>query len=362
MVRLVAWRTFAAEDVSAVDFVDLAWQLHRDDPHWIPPLQMQQLDELTGASPYLGHRALRMFLCEDRDRLVGRVAALVDDRVPGVGQLGYFESIDDDRVAGSLFRTAGAWLREQGAPQMMGPINGGMHRAHRLMTHGFEAEAFLNEPRNPDYYPRLFEAHGFVPVRHWHGYDLDRAGIAALADRLHRLLDRSGHDHGGLTVQPVANDDLAQLGGRLYELLKAAECEELTHAGPGPGEWREAFGPVLSMLGPHGLLTLSSAGEVQALVFQYPDYGREVHGLGGDDAAWGRWNRFPQSQRIVIHTATAMPRAHEDTALIVLEHAARTALADGYERMVFAPMPGEPRFFRGIAAPDREYALYGRPL
>ena len=54
-------------------------------------------------------------------------------------------------------------------------VGGWAHRLHRFMVRGFERAPFLFEPRNPPYYPRLFEANGFAPVHRWYSYEISRA-------------------------------------------------------------------------------------------------------------------------------------------------------------------------------------------
>src|SRR2546430_17312762 len=110
---------------------------------------------------------MRLSLCTEGGRVRGRAAASVNRRLRDathapIGQVGFFEAEDDDAVAKSLLDAALAWLGGEGARSAWGPMNGGGHPAHRLMTKGVEPAPFLFEPRNPPYYPRLFEACGFA--------------------------------------------------------------------------------------------------------------------------------------------------------------------------------------------------------
>src|SRR5262249_19532725 len=127
------------------------------------------------------------FLCRDGARVVGRCAAILNPRlcdggIP-LGQVGYFESIDDTGVARQLFEACFAWLRKQGARDVVGPMNGGAQQYHRLLVRGFEKEPFPFEPRNPSYYSRLFEACGFRRVRVWDTFDISRAELEIVIQR-----------------------------------------------------------------------------------------------------------------------------------------------------------------------------------
>src|SRR5262245_24849914 len=115
----------------------MSFLLNANDPKWIPPTRARLQQELTGADAFGRYGRIQMFGCENEGRLVGRIAAIVNPKLIDaaghpVGQVGYFESIDDAQVASILFDGAFAWLRAAGARQVLGPMNGGPHRTHRF--------------------------------------------------------------------------------------------------------------------------------------------------------------------------------------------------------------------------------------
>ena len=100
-------------------FVDFAWEVYKDDPHWVPPLK----DEVHGLidpkrNPWFGHGRAQLWLAERGGKVVGRISAQVDELVqvhmdPGTGQWGMFEALDGETAA-ALIATAEDWLRGQG--------------------------------------------------------------------------------------------------------------------------------------------------------------------------------------------------------------------------------------------------------
>ena len=71
-----------------------------------------------GKNPFFQHAEAQYFLARANGRTVGRIAAIKNDahtREHGdrVGFYGFFESIDDPRVARTLFDAAAGWLRER---------------------------------------------------------------------------------------------------------------------------------------------------------------------------------------------------------------------------------------------------------
>src|SRR5262245_37511098 len=141
---------------SLEEFIEFSWTVNQGDPLWVPPLREKIFHELSGASAFSRYGRFELFLCEAEGRLAGRIAALVNPRLLDsgghvLGQLGYFESVDEPDVASALIGAGLDWLRTQQVAQVMGPMNGGAHRTHRFLTRGFDRAPFLFEPRNPPY-------------------------------------------------------------------------------------------------------------------------------------------------------------------------------------------------------------------
>ncbi len=89
------------------------------------PQQRQFLDRRQG--PFFEIGDAQYFLAFRDGEAVGRISAhvnhLYDEHYgPGTGFWGFFEAIDDQRVAQALFDAAAAWLRERGCHLMAGPL------------------------------------------------------------------------------------------------------------------------------------------------------------------------------------------------------------------------------------------------
>lgn len=100
-------------------FLQLPWDLHRDDPNWIPPLRTNQR-ELVGYKPhpFYDDAEGQTFLALRDGRPCGRILALVNhahnrQHKEQIGFFGFFESVDDAAVSGGLFDAARDWLSER---------------------------------------------------------------------------------------------------------------------------------------------------------------------------------------------------------------------------------------------------------
>ncbi len=153
------------------------WSLYRDDPNWIPPLRRNQ-QELLGfrPHPFYLHNEGRVFMATRDGQCVGRVAAIVNHEhnrryQERVGFFGFFESVDDVRVARGLFDAAGQWLAERGMDTIRGPVNPSLNYECGLLIQGFDTPPTFMMTYNPPYYERLVEDHGFQKVEDLYAFE-----------------------------------------------------------------------------------------------------------------------------------------------------------------------------------------------
>jgi hypothetical protein len=352
----------AVSNASLVEFLEVAETLHAGDPTWVRPLRAVLEAELGGASAFAGYGRQALFLGEGGPGAVGRVAALVNPRVldasgTPVGQMGYFECVDDPALAGALFDAGAAWLRAQGCRELLAPMNGGAHRLHRLLVRGFERAPFLFEPRNPAYYPRLFEAWGMKPVHRWFTYELPRARALELGERFRRVLRGrpiAGH------IDVIDPRDIPAGLARLHPLLDGFWEGHIGYGGLDLVEFAEVFAGALAIMNERNLGFYVENGKDLGCAFMYPDYVAEARALRGDASGWARWQASPK--RLVMHTLALLPEARLSSAgMALMEHGLGLLDRDGYDELCVA-LVVEGLLGKQLGEPTREYALYGRAL
>jgi hypothetical protein len=159
-------------------FVDLAYDLNRDDPNWVPPLKTEVhglIDPRT--NPWFEHAEARFFVAERDGRPVGRISAQVDRLVqqhmgPGIGQWGMFEAADGE-AAGELIHRAEAWLRGRDMTRSMGPFSLSIWDEPGLLIKGHDHPPMVMMGHNKPEYEAWVEAVGYRKVRDLYTYDLE---------------------------------------------------------------------------------------------------------------------------------------------------------------------------------------------
>ena len=108
-------------------FIDLLYRIYRNDPQWVPPLRDEQKGQFDPVrNPLLEHCEYALFLLEEGEKPVGRIAAFIDRLAveawgEPVGLFGYYECPPDPAASRLLLETARTWLLERGMPAMRGP-------------------------------------------------------------------------------------------------------------------------------------------------------------------------------------------------------------------------------------------------
>ncbi len=161
---------FALSDRKLVErFIRVPWYIHRThapNKYWVPPLLIDRRDTLNAAkNPFFEHADITCFLAVKDGKDVGRIAAIIDhDYVKfhdaSHGHFGFFDCVDDDEIAGTLLRRAGAWLKERGMTSIVGPFDPSSNYMMGVLIEGFDHDPTINMPYNPPYYDRLLTAQG----------------------------------------------------------------------------------------------------------------------------------------------------------------------------------------------------------
>jgi hypothetical protein len=154
---------------SAKEFLELQRKLYKNDPNFISPLD-KDIEAVFDPklNNFHSHGIIKRWIAKnDMGKTVGRIAAFINhqkNKNPDfiIGGIGFFESINDEKIAFLLFNTARQWLRQNNAKAMDGPINFGENDKYwGLLVEGFVPPS-MGMNYNPPYYQTLFEKYGFV--------------------------------------------------------------------------------------------------------------------------------------------------------------------------------------------------------
>ncbi|RKH51658.1 N-acetyltransferase [Corallococcus aberystwythensis] len=206
-------------------FIRLPYSLYRDDPNWVPPLEMERRDFLDPKkNPFFDYAEVELFLARRGQDVVGRVAAIKNPRhmeFHGTkeGFFGLFECVNDAGVARGLLDAASAWLKARGVDTVLGPANFSSNQDWGLLVEGYEVPPALMMPYNPAYYAGLLETCGFTKAKDLFAFELSASTpppekVARIAEKIRQ--------REGVTVRAVNLKDFPAEVARIKEIYNAA--------------------------------------------------------------------------------------------------------------------------------------------
>lgn len=154
--------------------------IYKGDKNWAAPLEIMVENTFSpDKNPsFKNGDAQRWILIGAEGKLLGRIAAFVNyDKAKTfeqpTGGCGFFECVNDQQAASTLFDAARDWLKERGLEAMDGPVNFGENYMNwGLLVDGFMPQGY-GMPYNPPYYLKLFENYGFQLYFKQFSYHLD---------------------------------------------------------------------------------------------------------------------------------------------------------------------------------------------
>ncbi len=207
------------------NFIDFPHDLYQGDPNYVPELFIAQKDLLT-THPFHKHSTLQCFLAYDGDKIVGRIAAILNNASNKFnnttdGFFGFFDVINDNETAKLLFDTAASWLKEKGATKMIGPVNFSTNETCGMLLEGFNSPAVVMMTYNAPYYNTLLDELGFkkqVDLLAWQfkaGHYDDKS--AKMTDMLVERLKRSD-----IVIRKLNMKDFKNEAAKLREVYNRA--------------------------------------------------------------------------------------------------------------------------------------------
>lgn len=205
-------------------FVDLAWDVYKDDPAWVPPLK----DEVHALldprkNPWFGHAKAELWLAERGGRVVGRISAQVDELVQvhmasGTGQWGMFEALDGEAAA-ALIGQAEDWLRTQGMTRALGPISLSIWDEPGLEIGGFDEPPTAMMGHHRPEYRAWIEAAGYTKAKDLITYALN---IERWDDPLINRLIAAGERNPRIRIRKVDKSRFGEEAALILGLLNDA--------------------------------------------------------------------------------------------------------------------------------------------
>jgi len=251
-------------------------------------LRRDERARLSPSNPFFAHAEARLFLARRDGELVGRIAAILDRShltrwKDGAGFFGFFEAIEDEGVAGSLFEAVRGWLRARDLRVMRGPFNPSTNDMCGLLTEGFDLAPRIMMPYNPPYYPRLFQGAGLRLIHELLTYEVEAPPV--LPEAIQRVAETARRR--GVRVRCLNPRRLDEEAERFRQVYNASWAENWGFVPMSEGEAAWMASQLGQVLVPELALFAESEGRPVGFFLGLPDLNPALRVLGGRITPWG---------------------------------------------------------------------------
>lgn len=189
-------------------FIDLPCAVYAKDPLYVPQLRRDLKEQFSLKNPFFKHAEVRYFIAQRRNRTVGRICSVINRRHIALhkeqtGFFGFFESLNDNRVATALLDTVAHILKDKGMTIMRGPMSFSTNEECGFLIEGFYEPPMLMTPYNPPYYNDLMVEYGMRKAKDLYAYIHDIED--ELSEKIRRVAAIS--EKKGVKVRPVEKNN-----------------------------------------------------------------------------------------------------------------------------------------------------------
>ncbi len=205
-------------------WLKIPYELYEGHPYHIPQLLSDELDCFDERkNPAFEISDVRLFMATDNDRVVGRICSTVNTLETEKlgykrGRFGWFESVDDQRVADLLLNTAKDWCRQAGCIEITGPQGFTDLDVEGLLIEGFDHLPTISGSYNHPYYRELIESNGLKKDADYVEF---RCRIPETSPLLERLRKRYAGNDAYKVVTCSNRKQLLSHADAIWELLEA---------------------------------------------------------------------------------------------------------------------------------------------
>ena len=203
-------------------FVKFPMELYKGNPYYVPPLIEDELDTLDkNVNPVFNHAEARFFLAYKNNKIVGRIATIINKKEIEVGEIkqrfGWLDMIDDIEVTKMLLETAEKVAKENQLTRVEGPVGFSNMEKAGLLVDGFDKIATMITLYNFPYYSKHFEQLGYEKSTDWVEYEMNTPKV--LGEKVLKFVDLTKKRYNLEVIDFTSKNELISYADEMFELL-----------------------------------------------------------------------------------------------------------------------------------------------
>jgi len=159
-------------------FIKFPMELYKNNPNFVPPLINDEKDIWNkDENPALLYSQAKQFLAYKNDKIVGRIAVMINNKEAnelGIKKVrfGWIDFVDDEEVSKTLIDEAIKYAKENQIEKIEGPMGFTNLDKAGMLIFGFDKLATMIGIYNFEYYPKHLEKLGLVKEKEWVEFEL----------------------------------------------------------------------------------------------------------------------------------------------------------------------------------------------
>ena len=159
-------------------FVKFPFTLYKDNPYWVPPLIKDEIETIDpNLNPVYQNADARLFLAYYKEKVVGRIAAIVNwievnEIKKSKVRFGWFDTIDNIEVTKLLIDKVIEFGQEHNLKSIEGPLGFSNLDKAGLLIEGFKERNTLITLYNHPYYVEHLKKLDFNEAARWVEYEI----------------------------------------------------------------------------------------------------------------------------------------------------------------------------------------------
>ena len=153
-------------------FIRFNYELYKDNEYSVPELYSDMVDTLSPKNAAREFCDVEYFLAYNDDKVVGRVAAIINKNAnekwgEKTVRFGWIDFVDDLEVSGALLNAVEKWGKERGMEKVQGPLGFTDFDPEGMLVEGYDQLGTMASIYNYPYYPEHMEKLGFDKDVDW---------------------------------------------------------------------------------------------------------------------------------------------------------------------------------------------------
>jgi GNAT superfamily N-acetyltransferase len=158
-------------------FIDFPYSLYKNNPFFVPALSFDEKATLGKKNPALDYCKSKYWLAYKNNKVVGRVAAILNKSFIEKWEnkylrFGWIDFEEDQEIVNALLNEVENWAKELGMIAVHGPMGFTDLDHEGMLVEGFEELGTLAAIYNYPYYPILLEKAGYKKDVDWVEYKI----------------------------------------------------------------------------------------------------------------------------------------------------------------------------------------------